>query len=39
MGQLQAACKVVGDEALADKFEASRETIRRDIVFAASLFV
>ena len=39
MGQLESACKVVGDTDLADKFAASRETIRHGIMFAASLFI
>ena len=39
MGQLEGACRVVGDTELAAKFADSRATIRRDIMFAASLYV
>lgn len=35
----QLAAKVIGDEALAKKFEDSVQTIRRDIMFAASLYI
>ncbi len=35
----QLAAKVIGDEALARKFEDSVQTIRRDIMFAASLYI
>jgi len=33
------AARVVGDEELAAKFEESVLTIRRDIMFAASLYI
>ncbi|GAB4813622.1 hypothetical protein N2152v2_000668 [Parachlorella kessleri] len=39
MQQLEHAAAVVGDTTLAGKFAESRETIRRDIMFAASLYV
>ncbi|KAL4452733.1 hypothetical protein ABPG75_008395 [Micractinium tetrahymenae] len=39
MQQLERAAAVVGDSDLAGKFAASRETIRRDIMFAASLYI
>lgn len=39
MQQLERAAAVVGDTDLAAKFAASRETIRRDIMFAASLYI
>ena len=39
MQQLARAAKVVGDEGLAAKIEESNMTIRRDIIFAASLYV
>ncbi|KAL4421012.1 hypothetical protein ABPG77_008849 [Micractinium sp. CCAP 211/92] len=39
MQQLEHAAAVVGDKDLASKFEASRATIRRDIMFAASLYI
>ena len=39
MQQLTAAAKVVGDEALAGRIEESNLTIRRDIIFAASLYI
>jgi ATP-dependent RNA helicase DOB1 len=39
MQQLERAAAVVGDTELAGKFAASRETIRRDIMFAASLYI
>lgn len=39
MQQLQTAAGVVGDAVLAEKFAASRDTIRRGIVFAASLYI
>ena len=39
MQQLEHAAAVVGDTTLASKFAESRETIRRDIMFAASLYV
>lgn len=39
MQQLEQAAKVVGDTELAARFAESRATIRRDIMFAASLYV
>lgn len=39
MHQLERAAKAVGDEELAAKFAASVATIRRDIIFAASLYL
>jgi hypothetical protein len=39
MQQLQRAAAVVGNEQLAAKFEESNATIRRDIMFAASLYI
>lgn len=39
MQQLTAAAKVVGDDALAGRIEESNLTIRRDIIFAASLYI
>ena len=39
MQQLTRAARVVGDEGLAAKIEESNMTIRRDIIFAASLYV
>lgn len=39
MNNLQAAAEVVGDKHLADLFEASRETLRRGLPFAASLYI
>jgi ATP-dependent RNA helicase DOB1 len=39
MQQLEKAAEAVGDVELAGKFASSRETIRRDIMFAASLFI
>eukprot|EP00798_Chlamydomonas_sp_ICE-L_P030823 gene30823-35859_t len=39
MQQLSRAARAVGDEGLADKIEESNLTIRRDIIFAASLYV
>ena len=39
MQQLTAAAKVVGDDALAARIEESNLTIRRDIIFAASLYI
>lgn len=39
MQQLARAAKVVGDEDLAAAIEASNLTIRRDIIFAASLYI
>lgn len=37
--QLVAACRVLGDVGLAERFEEAQEKIKRDIVFAASLFI
>jgi superfamily II RNA helicase len=37
--RLQLAAKVIGDQELAQKFEDSVQTIRRDIMFAASLYI
>lgn len=37
--QLSGALRVVGDQELADKFEKAIERIKRDIVFAASLYL
>jgi superfamily II RNA helicase len=37
--RLQLAAKVIGDQELAQKFEESVQTIRRDIMFAASLYI
>eukprot|EP00887_Chlorella_sp_A99_P003989 scaffold11.g3989.t1 len=39
MAELERACQVVGDTELAAKFAESRATIRRDVMFAASLYV
>lgn len=39
MGQLAAAAAAVGDMALAAKIREAGETIRRDIMFAASLYI
>ncbi|KAI7838418.1 hypothetical protein COHA_007790 [Chlorella ohadii] len=39
MQQLQRAATVVGDTELADKFAASHETIRRGVMFSASLYL
>lgn len=39
MQQLARAAHVVGDEGLAAKIEESNLTIRRDIIFAASLYI
>ena len=39
LAQLAAAARVVGDARLASAFEAASAAIRRDIVFAASLYV
>jgi len=33
------ACKVIGDDGLAASFDESVQTIRRDIMFAASLYI
>jgi len=37
--EMEEAARSVGDETLAEKFGASKETIKRGIVFAASLFL
>jgi ATP-dependent RNA helicase DOB1 len=37
--QVEGALKTVGDNELAEKFDKGRELIKRDIVFAASLFL
>lgn len=37
--QVAAALKVVGEVALAEKFESAIGRIKRDIVFAASLYL
>lgn len=39
MHQMEAAARVMGDTDLADKFAASVATIKRDIMFAASLYI
>jgi superfamily II RNA helicase len=39
MGNLESAAAVVGDTKLSSLFAASRETLRRDLPFAASLYV
>jgi ATP-dependent RNA helicase DOB1 len=39
MRQLENAAKAIGDTDLAAKFSESADTIRRDIMFAASLYV
>lgn len=39
LNQLQMAAKAVGDTDLARKFEEGQETIHRDIMFAASLYI
>jgi superfamily II RNA helicase len=39
MQQLTAAAKVIGDDLLAARIEESNLTIRRDIIFAASLYI
>ncbi len=39
MGQLAAAAAAVGDMELAAKIREAGETIRRDIMFAASLYI
>ena len=39
MQQLTAAANVVGDKDLAARIEESNLTIRRDIIFAASLYI
>ena len=39
MMQLCNAAKVIGDKELANRFEESNETIKRDIIFANSLYV
>jgi ATP-dependent RNA helicase DOB1 len=37
--QLALAAKAIGNTDLSDKFEAGRELIKRDIIFAASLYL
>eukprot|EP00890_Picochlorum_soloecismus_P006631 jgi/Picsp_1/793/NSC_04282-R1_superkiller viralicidic activity 2-like 2 len=37
--QVSGALKVIGDNVLAEKFDAANEKIKRDIIFAASLFL
>jgi ATP-dependent RNA helicase DOB1 len=37
--QLARAARVVGDESLAKHIEDANSTIRRDIIFAASLYI
>ena len=39
MQDLLRAAHVVGDEALKARFEESAQTVRRDIMFAASLYI
>ncbi len=39
MSNLKLAAEVVGDAQLAQLFEASRETLRRGLPFAASLYI
>lgn len=39
MSELERAAEAVGDATLASKIAESRETIRRDIMFAASLYI
>lgn len=39
MGELERAALAVGDSTLAQKIDESRSTIRRDIMFAASLYI
>ena len=39
MRQVAAALKAIGDVDLADKFEAGTAKIKRDVVFAASLYL
>lgn len=39
MQDLERAAKALGDEGLAEKIEQSRQTIRRDVIFAASLYL
>lgn len=39
MRQLCSASKTIGDEKLAEKFDAGINMIKRDIVFAASLYL
>lgn len=39
MQQLARAAKVVGDETLAQRFAESNETLRRGIMFSASLYL
>eukprot|EP01025_Chloroclados_australasicus_P024879 TRINITY_DN24936_c1_g1_i2.p2 TRINITY_DN24936_c1_g1~~TRINITY_DN24936_c1_g1_i2.p2 ORF type:complete len:452 (+),score=55.80 TRINITY_DN24936_c1_g1_i2:130-1485(+) len=39
LGQLVMACKTIGDEQLANKFEEGANMIKRDVIFAASLYL
>ncbi|KDD77176.1 DSHCT domain-containing protein, partial [Helicosporidium sp. ATCC 50920] len=39
MQELEAAAEAVGNETMRDKIAASRDTIRRDIMFSASLYI
>ena len=39
MNELASAAKVIGDVGLEQKFKESAATIRRDIMFAASLYI
>lgn len=39
MSELERAALAVGDAGLAGKIAESRDTIRRDIMFAASLYI
>lgn len=39
MQQLARAARVIGDEELAVRFEDSNETLRRGIMFSASLYL
>lgn len=39
MNELSSAARVIGDLGLEEKFKESAATIRRDIMFAASLYI
>lgn len=39
MSEISSAAKVIGDVGLEEKFKESAATIRRDIMFAASLYI
>eukprot|EP01024_Parvocaulis_polyphysoides_P025298 TRINITY_DN23107_c0_g1_i1.p2 TRINITY_DN23107_c0_g1~~TRINITY_DN23107_c0_g1_i1.p2 ORF type:complete len:205 (+),score=32.84 TRINITY_DN23107_c0_g1_i1:26-616(+) len=39
LGQLALACKTIGDEQLAQKFQTGATMINRDVIFAASLYL